>query len=85
MTLWSDFTADCRSCVQGPVNIQYLMSVCSDNSLSCSVQCLENLPGLSQWASKRAYCDAVKAHVLIQTTKLPLILLWSTLCLFIID
>ncbi len=37
MTLWNEFTADFRSYVQGPVNIQYLMSVCLDNLLSCNV------------------------------------------------
>ncbi len=49
------------------------------------VQCLENLPGLTQWAGKRAYCDALKAQVLNQATELPLVLLWLTLCLFVPD
>ncbi len=49
------------------------------------VQYLDSLPGLTQWAGKRAYCDALKAQVLIQATQLPLILFWWTLCLFMID
>ena len=60
MTLWSEFTADIRSCVQGPVNIQHLMF-----GQFVVLQYLESLPGLTQWAGKRAYCDALKAQVLI--------------------
>lgn len=64
MTLWSEFTADFRSCVKGPGNIQYSMSVC-----------LENLPGLTQRAGKHAYSDALRSQVLIQATELLLVLL----------
>jgi hypothetical protein len=39
------------------------------------VQCLENLPGLTQRAGKRASCDALRSQVLIQATELPLVLL----------
>lgn len=49
MTLCSEFTADFRSCVQGAVNLQYLMCLFGQIFVE------QRLSGLTQWVGNCAY------------------------------